>query len=131
MEGKFNSHKPIHCDDDQLWMETSMETLPRNGVTLYIIFAKTPLVMAQECKWRYTSRTTKKMEENRHGHVDHEKVDCFSQSWRFINDHSYQGISDERNNGNETESNGYSNFVGCRVYRNEATRFICLCIHIS
>ena len=64
----------------------------------------------------------------RHGHVDDEKVDWFSQSWRFVNDYSYQAISKERSNEEDAKSNGYSNFVLCKIKRNRATWLVPRCI---
>ena len=77
----------------KLWVDTSMETPTKHGVTLHVVLARAPLVMAQECRWRYTrvtGTTIKGKQQIRHGHVDDEKVDWFSKSWRFVNNYSYQ-----------------------------------------
>ena len=68
-------------------------------------------------------------QEIRHCHVDNEKVDWFSQSWPFVNDCYYQGISEKRKKEEDAKSHGYSNFVLCKIKRNRAARFIPRCIH--
>jgi len=51
----------------------------------------------------------------RHGHVYDKIVDCSSQCFRPVDNNCDEEIPDQRNDKNQAQSKGYSDFSGLRV----------------
>ena len=64
-----------------------------------------------------------RIQQIRDGHVYNKKVDGFSHGFRLVDDYSDDGVPSQRNNEDQAESKGYSNFF-CRRSAG-ATRRLC------